>query len=363
MKSKGKVKLGVVLGVAASAVAALAITPAAAGAASPPPIRTVVSGLNAPVSFDFGYKGHLYISEAADGKITQIGYNNVRTTVASGLSGLAGISAGYGNYALYAVQGYIPETQSAPASAPVLRIPVGGKPTQIADLLSYELKNNPDGQLQATGPEDDALTNPYAVLALPDQRVLVADAAGNDVIAISPSGKLSTFFAPRNITTGVCAGAANNDPQHPGCDPVPTGLALGPNGDVYVSGLGAEAPGAGRVWRLNGRTGHVEQVWTGLTDVNGVAVGNDGSVYASELFYGQDPESPSFDPTKAGRIVRIKPGGARSYAAVPLPGGLIVDRGTLYASRLSVLDEFGPPSHSGSIVSVADAAFTSGPTG
>jgi hypothetical protein len=351
--------------VAATALCVVALTTGTANAATPASaIKTVVSGLNAPVSIDFGLKGHLYIAEAADAKITEIGYNNIRRTVASNLPGLAGISVGYGDFKVFAVQGFIPETRSAPASAPVVSFKVGHQPRQIADLLPYELANNPDGQAQNTGPEDDALTNPYAVLALPDHRVLVADAAGNDVIAISPSGRLSTFFAPRNITTGACAGAPNNDAAHPGCDPVPTGLALGANGDIYVSGLGAEAPNAARVWRLDARTGHVKQVWGDLTDAVGVAVGPDGSVYVSELFFGQDPESPTFDPTQAGRIVRIAPNGSRTYAAVPLPGGLLVDRGTLYATRLSVLDEFLPaPTHSGSVVTVGRAAFVPGPLG
>ncbi|MCW2542022.1 MAG: hypothetical protein JWN95_3747 [Frankiales bacterium] len=333
---------------------------------SKPAINVVASGFNGASSIAFGANGKLFVAEAAIGQITKVDLKTgAHTAFATNIQGLSGLDVGRGG--VYATQGYIPETQSAPATAPLIKVRSNGSTKVVADLLKYELKHNPDGQFQGADPlhpaeTDDSLSNPFAVL---DQgfRVLVADAGANDVLAVSPHGKVTTFFAPRNITTGACAGAPNNDAQHPGCDPVPTGLAVGPNGDIYVSGLGAEAPNAARVWQLDKWTGHVKRVWGDLTDATGVAVGNDGSVYVSELFYGQDPEDPNADPSKAGRIVKIAPNGKRTYAPVHLPAGLTINCGTLYATQFSVLDLFGPPSAQAQVVTVSKKAFAAGPRG
>ncbi|UQX88579.1 ScyD/ScyE family protein [Jatrophihabitans telluris] len=331
--------------------------------AAPPPIKLVAGGLSGPLSISFSPTGRLYASEAAVGDVTRINLNGSKKTVASGIQGLAGISAGL-RY-VYAVQGFVPETGGTqPGKAPLLKIDKRGHVTEVADLFQYELAHNPDGQAQGdpSDPNADSISNPFAVLAQP-HRVLVADGGANDVLSVDGKGQVSTFFAPRNINEGVCAGAPNNDPQHPGCDPVPTGLAVGPHGDIYVSGLGAEAPGAARVWRLDGRTGQVKQVWKDLTDATGVAVGPDGTIYVSELFYGVDVSDPNADPTKAGRIVRIARDGHRTYAPVRLPGGLAMHHGKLYATQFSVLDLFLGSTGSGQIVTVSPKAFVAGATG
>ena len=77
---------------------------------------------------------------------------------------------------------------------------------------------------------------------------------------------------PPVINTGACEGAPNNDPEHTGCDPVPTGLALGPCNTLYVSTLTSEVPGEGRVYVLNASTGKVLDVIGGFNGPTGVAV-------------------------------------------------------------------------------------------
>ena len=42
-----------------------------------------------------------------------------------------------------------------------------------------------------------------------------------------------------------------------GCDPVPTDLAMGADGFLYVSGLGAEVEG--RIWKIDPDTGKIVQ--------------------------------------------------------------------------------------------------------
>ena len=88
----------------------------------------------------------------------------------------------------------------------------GGTPQPLADLLAYELANNPDGQLQfdpVTHEPLDSLSNPFAVIKAPGRPfVFVADAGGNTVYAVSRSGDVTPFFVPPVINTGACAGAA-----------------------------------------------------------------------------------------------------------------------------------------------------------
>ena len=153
----------------------------------------------------------------------------------------------------------------------------GERRQRLADLERYELRHNPDGQTQfdPNGEPLDALSNPFAVLGRRGPGfVFVADAGANAVLSVSRSGKVRTFFVPPLVTTGACKGAPNNHPNDPkGCDPVPTGLAYGPGGKLYVSTLSAEAPRQGRVYVLNARTGKVLDVIRGFTAPTGVAVG------------------------------------------------------------------------------------------
>src|SRR5215213_2753405 len=84
---------------------------------------------------------------------------------------------------------------------------------------------------------------------------------------------------------------------------VPTGLAVAPQGGVYVGFL-TPVPfpdGASSVIHV-APDGTVTEVWTGLTAVTGVAVGPDGTLYASEMTTGNLQEPPFVVPG-SGRIV------------------------------------------------------------
>jgi hypothetical protein len=210
-----------------------------------------------------------------------------------------------------------------------------GRVTPVADIAGYEAAHDPDGQ----GVESD----PYATLALPG-RTLVADAAGNDILSVDDGGNISVFAVFPNITDGACAGQPN-DAGTTGCDFVPTSLAQGPDGAIYVGALAGETPGAGRVEKLDPETGAVLQTWDGLTTVTGVAVGRDGAVYASELF-GGDPNGVP------GQLTRIAADGTRTAKAVPFPAGVAVDKyNNVYVAAFSGSPDtgMGVPDSSGQI--------------
>jgi hypothetical protein len=146
------------------------------------------------------------------------------------------------------------------------------------------------------------------------------------------------------------------NPGTVGCDPVPTGVQVR-NGSLYVSTLGAEAPGAGRIYKLNARTGKVQRVWKGFTAPTGIAVRRDGTIYFSEVLFGA-PEGPppaNFDPSSVGRITRIA-NGHITHSQVTMPTGLALKHGHLYASAWSVGFFLGIP-HAGQVVRVRESSF------
>lgn len=224
----------------------------------------------------------------------------------------------------YAPPDVIPSGLPGDQAGKLLRNPAYRPGTVFADITGYEMAHDPDGQ--------GVDSNPYGVLALPT-KTLVADAAANDILSVAQDGTVSLFAVLPNIQTGKCAGVPN-DNGTTGCDFVPTSLAEGPDGSIYVGGLGGETPGAGRVLKLDRVTGAVMRTWSGLTAVSGLAVGPDGSIYASQL---------SFDPS-AGKLTRITPlTNARADVSVPFPGGVAVDpkTGSIFVAAFSIAPDTG----------------------
>lgn len=170
------------------------------------------------------------------------------------------------------------------------------------------------------------------------------------------TGRTSVFFVPPTVTDGDCPNRPENTPGRFGCDSVPTGIAKAKDGTYWISTLGGEAPGAGRLYHVD-RWGHQLSVIGGLDSLTGVAVGDDGSIYASQLLYGVPDGLPdNFDPSTIGRILRVAPDGSTWAAQVTMPSGLVFHKGALYASAWSVGIFFGSQ-NAGQIVKVGSAAW------
>jgi hypothetical protein len=377
----------------AAAAMALVAQPTTAGAdsggggADDTVVSIAKEGLQGPRQLN-DYRGDkVVVAESDSGEVSSVdlGSGAVENLLTFGWPGSPGNPQGvdYADGRLFVALGEIgggpeagppPPVQLPPAGTPVPRCtkastaPVAealvvaeshGSVVQACDLLQYELVVNPDGQTQvdANSVPVDSLSNPYSVL-VQDERILVADAGANAVLSIDRhNGKISTFFVPPLVTDGACAGAENNPasdkyPATVGCDPVPTGVASGPNGRIYVSTLGALTPGAARVYVLTPGGKEVRRI-EGLNPLTGIAVDHEGVVYASELT--GDTPIDMVDPTQppVGRIVRINKNGDRSYAPVGLPQGLEFKNGKLYASALSLVPD------GGQVVRVGLGAFAS----
>ncbi|MFC7622138.1 ScyD/ScyE family protein [Microlunatus sp. GCM10028923] len=360
------------IALAAGLTATLTVAAGAAGPAvahTSEPIKVVADGLNGPRQLSTGF-GRLVVAESDAGLITAVDPRTGKTKVlVRDLFAPQGVAEVGGR--LYIATGEAaPDTEpsGAPSSGLMVAKP-GGKARLFADLTAYELAHNPDGQIQF-GPDGkplDALSNPYFVLRDRGRGrhgfLLVADAGANTVLKVDRRGTVKNFFTPPTVTTGACATAPNNTTSGVGCDAVPTGLAYGPDGLLYVSALTAEMPGEGRVYVVNHK-GRIVKVIKGFTSPTGVTVDRWGTVYVSELLEGAPPPDteppPGFDPSEVGQIVRVPRWGQRTYAQVTMPSGLLTYRGTLWSSAWAIASFLGMPD-AGQVVTVDRKAFEPAP--
>ncbi|MFM9105252.1 MAG: ScyD/ScyE family protein, partial [Chloroflexota bacterium] len=208
-------------------------------------------------------------------------------------------------YALIPVGG--PPSGNPGATPGIVRIAPDGSSSLIFDFPAWLAKNPPAFKSGDFDPNGDL----YA-LVTDGRQLILGDARTASVVAVSPDG------AAQRI--------ADLSPGHP----VMTGLASDRAGNLYASFLteAPYAPGASRVDRI-APDGTVTTVWTGLTQVTGIAVGPDNTLYALEMSAGNGM------PNGTGRLVRQT--GAASSADVvtglDLPVGLAAGPdGALYVS-------------------------------
>jgi hypothetical protein len=348
----------------AGALAGVGMPAASSAETGARPVTVVTSGLDDP----FGLKraiDHpgLLVAEGASGEVTRVFLDGRKRAILKGVPGVAGVAGGP-RRVFAVIGGPSPEGGPPPGGkygpSRLLRMDYRGHHVKvIANLLRYELRHNPDKQVQfVNGQPVDALSNPFG-LEWSKFGLFVADGGANDVLKVNPrTGKVRTFFAPRPFrTTKECkAPDANANPGTRGCDPVATGVDV-VGRSVYVSFLGAEAPGAARVYKLNARTGKMKRVWRGLTSATGVTARRNGTVYVSHVLEGfpEGAPPPDFDPSSVGQITRISHG-TRTHAQVTMPTGMTLRKGRLYSSAWSI-GSFLELEHAGQVVRVKGSAF------
>ncbi len=339
---------------------ALAAVQAHAGA---PNVEVIASGLNNPRGLGFAANGHLYVAEAGsggtgncrpspDGQPVEVCYGesggitriDVRGSapplrVIEGLPSMAsagGFAASSGPVDIQ-FQGSTGFIVMGWGGNPALRADMGaksllfgtlllatpeGKYFPVADISSNEQRHNPAG-----GPVD---SNPYGVLVLENRRI-VADAGAN---ALIQSGLLSLLKPATEKTFAVLP------PTTFGTEAVPTTVARGPDGALYVGQL-TGAPffqGASTIYRVPKEGGSATPYVTGLTAVVDIAFGRDGTLYIVEIASGfVPPPGGSGDPGVGnGRLLRKTKNGAPEVLLEGLvfPAGIAVGRdGARYLSN------------------------------
>ena len=281
------------------------------------------------------------------GRVTRLGPGSARTALAANLpsyaspteqGGAAGIAVSGGNV-IVAVGNPGPLTPfigTLANDASVLRIPIAtpGIPTKIADIGAIEKDRNPD--------PNAVDTNLYGLAIAPNGTIYVVDAGGNTVYRVNPTTGAAEVLAvipglpsPPGAQPNPARGGRNE------LDPVPTGIAVGADGNLYVGLLsGAPFPeGAAKVLRIT-PSGQISDFATGLTAVTGVAVGPDRNVYVSEIFrFNPAAAAAGGNPFGPGRVLRVLPNGTTQVVAANLntPNGLAFDRaGNLYIATGTV---------------------------
>jgi hypothetical protein len=334
---------------------------------APPTVTDVATGLHNPRGLNFAPNGYLFVAEAtANDTPTDLcgAMGDGQTRCAAETGAIARIDVAYGDVTrvLTGLPSLTAPDGNAAGATGVhdvsfqgmgngyFTVGLGGDPTHREDyfeefghrydrigrfnpsgnyslkqdLGDFEAENNPDGFVPDS--------NPYGIAALPG-RVVVADAGGNDLLQIAANGSVSVLavFPRVNRPAGL--------PGPTSVQAVPTSVALGPDGYLYVGQLtgGPFTVGIANVYRVPSGGGTPEVAYSGFTNIIDVAFGPDGSLYVVEIAQNAIPNFGG-----GGRIVRIAPDGTRSTVLsgpqyLFAPGGIAVSTdGSLYVTVASI---------------------------
>ncbi|MDZ4768737.1 MAG: ScyD/ScyE family protein [Chloroflexota bacterium] len=169
-----------------------------------------------------------------------------------------------------------------------------GEVIQSIDIRAFEVDNNPDDA-------EELVSNPADIAVDADGTVYIADASGNALYTWTEADGLALFAS--------WSGADGAEQA------VPTSVALGADGEVYVGFLSGFPflPESARIERYSA-DGELEFTYPGLTLVTDLIVTEDGNLYAVEMASGFG--DTGYIP-ESGRIVSVTEEGI-----TPLFGGL-----------------------------------------
>jgi hypothetical protein len=218
----------------------------------------------------------------------------------------------------------------------------------------FEAANNPDhGEETAVQFGEPAIdSDPYSFVPYRDGYA-VADAAGDDLLYVSPWGHISVLAVFPTIPETAAPGSLGPDqtsPEPVDAQPVPTSVAVGPDGALYVGELGGDPfnPGTESIYRVvPGQSPTV--VASGLTAVSDIAFDHQGRLLALEIDQAglNDPALASGGLPTPGAIIRLGPGGQQTTVAstgLEFPIGLAVGPGNVvYVSNFGVVSATGGP--------------------
>ncbi len=374
--------------VALGVVAAVASGTVALGAGAPM-LRLVASGLNNPRKLVIGPGGVLYVVEAGIGantatarcRLSCVGASGAVDEIAGGavrrvVTGLGSVAAPNEEEAegpaavLVEPHGYDVLMQDMditakgvnrlglPDAGDLIATPPGKVSAKvIANLAAYEAAHNPDhgagpGAKYGQPPID---SDPYALVAYRGG-FAVADAAANDLLWISPTGRIS-LLAVFPVQTEPLTAAERLELHAPTLrslpvQSVPSSVVVGPDGALYVGELTGWPfkPGTARIWRVV--AGQKATLYAaGFTNISDLAF--DGP----DLLVLEITARGLLDPSSPGALIRVAPNGSRRLlvsTGLLDPTGLAVGNGLIYIANDGTFPGSGSGPH-GEIVSIPAA--------
>jgi len=230
------------------------------------------------------------------------------------------------------------------------------RPTVIADFPAYEAAHNPDhgagrGARYGDPPID---SDPYALTPYRGG-FAVADAAGNDLLRVDRNGRISTLAVFPTQTVRISSSVAHAIGAPTGTrslvvQSVPTSVAVGPDGALYVGELTGIPfqPGTARIWRVV--PGHRPSIYaSGFTTISDLAF------QGKDLLVLEIAARGLLDPTSPGALIRVAPSGRRTLVAstgLTAPTGIAVAGRSIYVSNNGLFPGSGPGRH-GELVRIA----------
>lgn len=336
------------------AVCTLAIAASAVPASAHPAgrVHTVVDGLDGPRGVATVRPGTTLVSET-DGTVSLVrehGHRRPATVrrltsvptlfspaIAAGRHGTVYILTGSAE----PPEGGDPPPDDVAAAAQKLFKwrPGWSEPRLVADIGAYQA-TDPDPYDLENLPAD---SNPFGVATLRRGGVLVADAAGNDLLKVSRHGHVSTVAVLKPRTVAAPEGTPIPAGTPTPAEAVATSVTVGSDGAYYVGelrGFPATA-GTSEIWRIrpgshgavcdpeNPYLGACKRYADGLTSVVDLAAGRHGSIYAltlSKMTWLAAESQPPAPGSEIGGLFKVSRWGhhVRELASgkLVLPGGV-----------------------------------------
>ena len=372
MRSSRNRKAAVVALVVGASMAAATSVPALASASGPPKlkvVKTLSKAYYGPLQFAVSGK-NIYVADDFASTLNKVGVTKPIASNHGHGHDLAGVAVDSATGAIaYTTSTAVGEEGVHTAAALTVIRP--GKSNLVVNLFAFEKSHNPDRIIHYGVDHPSACvrkalekigappsyrgqldTHPYGVASLGGGAWAVADAGGNDILRVGPTGVITTLavlppqplhvtaaFAKQNGLPKCTVGITYNS------EAVPTDVEVAPSGQLFVTTLPGGAGGPGKVYSLPSSTsfGQPSEVATGFAAATNLAIDSAGHIFVAEL--------------GSGQVAEVVNGEAVPVLSLPAVVAIEYANGHLYASTAPAALEDGatngaPPK--GSIVLLGD---------